>query len=117
LKIGKISDPAFKTIQYGLNFLARARMFLHCCQKGAGRDLLSYEVREEIAEAMGYTVQEFYKEYFLKSVLPLKRHSRNIFWEAQAFDSEKVKDLSENYAINAENQIIFAKDSSSYAFP
>jgi UTP:GlnB (protein PII) uridylyltransferase len=114
LKLGKISGPAFVTIQYGLNFLARARMFLHCCQKGAHRDMLSYEVREEIATEMGFTVQEFYKEYFLKSVLPLKRHSRNIFWEAQVFDSEKVKDLSENYAINAENQIIFAKDPASY---
>ena len=114
LKIGKISDPAFKTIQYGLNFLARARMFLHCCQKGAHRDMLSYEVREEIADAMGFTVQEFYKEYFLKSVLPLKRHSRNIFWEAQAFDAKKEMDLSENYAINAGQQIIFAKDPEFY---
>jgi len=102
------------TMQYGLNFLARARMFLHCCQKGAHRDVLSYEVRELVAEPMGYKVKEFYKEYFFKSVLPLKRHSRNLFWEAQAFDSEKVKDLSENYAINAGDQIIFAKDPASY---
>ncbi len=114
LRIGEISEPAFKAIQYGLNFLARARMFLHCCQSGAHTDVLSYEVREQVAGPMGYSVKEFYQEYFFKSVLPLKRHSRNIFWEAQAFDSIKVMDLSENYAINAEWQIIFAKDPESY---
>ena len=116
LRIGKISEPAFKTMQYGLNFLARARMFLHCFQSGAHRDVLSYEVREQVAGPMGYSVKEFYQEYFFKSVLPLKRHSRNIFWEAQAFDSIKAKDLSENYAINAERQIIFAKDPESYSW-
>jgi len=114
LKIGKISEPAFKTIQYGLNFLARARLFLHCCQKGAHRDVLSYEVRELVAGPMGYSIKEFYNEYYFKSVLPLKRYSRNLFWEAQAFDSKKEKDLSGNYAINAEHQIIFAKDPESY---
>lgn len=114
LKKGKISGPAFKNMHYGLNFLARARLFLHCHQKGSHKDILRFEVREQISKPMGYEIKEFYKEYFFNAVLPLKRYSRNLFWESQTFDSKKKKDLSENFALNAEHQIIFTRDPDSY---
>lgn len=110
----KISPPAFKNMNYGLNFLARARMFLHCYQKGAHRDVMSYEVREKISGPMGYDIKEFYKEYFFNAVLPLKRYSRNLFWESQTYNAEKVRDLSDHFAVDAENQIILTRDPDSY---
>ncbi|QPJ61798.1 MAG: hypothetical protein G3M70_07855 [Candidatus Nitronauta litoralis] len=104
-----ISTPAFKKSQVALNFLARTRMALHCHQKGAQRDLLSYEVREHVAKAMGYSVKEFFNKYFYTSVLPLKRFSRGIFWESLSSDSKKVQTLSADFAVNAERQIIFTQ--------
>lgn len=111
-----ISTPAFKKSQVALNFLARTRMALHCHQKGAQRDLLSYEVREHVAKAMGFSVKEFFNAYFYSSVLPLKRFSRGIFWESLRSDSKKVQTLSADFAVNAEKQIIFTQGRNDYTW-
>jgi [protein-PII] uridylyltransferase len=108
----KLSTPAFKNMQNALNFLSRVRMLLHCFQQGSQPDVLRFEVRDKIAEAMGFKnkVNEFFREYFFNAVLPMKRNCRNLFWESVTFAAEgKVKKLSENFVLNSENQIIFAK--------
>lgn len=108
----KLSTPAFKSMQNALNFLSRVRMLLHCFQQGSQPDVLRFEVRDKIAEAMGFKnkVNEFFREYFFDAVLPMKRNCRNLFWESVTFAAEgKVKKLSENFVLNSENQIVFAK--------
>ena len=108
----KLSAPAFKNMQNALNFLSRMRMFLHCLQKGSQKDVMRFEVRDKMAESMGFKkkVNEFFKEYFFNAVLPMKRNCRNLFWETVTFATdEKVKKLSENFVLNSENQIIFAE--------
>lgn len=87
----KISPPAFKKIQKALSFLSRVRLVLHRHQSGAQRDILSYEVRELVANDLGYEVPPFFERYFFKSVLPLKRYSRNLFWESIAVHQKKSK--------------------------
>ncbi len=111
-----ISTPAFKKSQVALNFLARTRLALHCHQKGAQRDLLSYEVREHVAKAMGFSVKEFFNAYYYQSVLPLKRFSRGIFWECLTSDSKKVQTLSPDFGVNAEKQIIFTENRNDYTW-
>ncbi|MBI4383761.1 MAG: hypothetical protein HY579_06965, partial [Nitrospinae bacterium] len=106
----KLSAPAFKNLQNALNFLSRVRLFLHCYQKGYQRDLLSYEVREKIAESMNYDLKRFFHEYFYNAVYPMKRYSRNLFWESLTFDEQCVKNLHEDFAVNADNQIVCKKD-------
>ncbi|OGW27641.1 MAG: hypothetical protein A3K09_07700, partial [Nitrospinae bacterium RIFCSPLOWO2_12_FULL_47_7] len=103
---GKLSAPAFKNIQTALSFLSRVRLFLHCCQTGCQRDLLSFEVRDKIAASMGYEVKQFFNEYFYRTVYPLKRYSRNLFLECVTSDNTCVKKLSSHFSLNAENQII-----------
>jgi [protein-PII] uridylyltransferase len=105
-----LSVIAYKNMQNALNFLSRVRLLLHGTQGGSLRDVLSFEVREKIAEAMGFELKAFYKAYFYHAGLPLKRYSRNLFWESMSFDTKKVSDLTENFALNAEDQIIFNKD-------
>ena len=107
-----LSAPAFKNLRNTLNFLSRIRMFLHHHQKGSQRDVLRFEVRDAIAEAMGFQgqVNAFFQEYFFNAVLPMKRNCRNLFWETVTFAAEpKVRKLSENFVLNSENQIIFAE--------
>jgi [protein-PII] uridylyltransferase len=108
----KLSAPAFKNMQNALNFLSRMRMFLHCLQKGSQKDVMRFEVRDKMAESMGFKkkVNEFFQEYFFNAVLPMKRNCRNLFWETVTFATDdKVKKLSENFFLNSENQIIFAE--------
>jgi [protein-PII] uridylyltransferase len=108
----KLSAPAFKNMQNALNFLSRIRMLLHCLQKGSQKDVMRFEVRDKIAESMGFKkkVNEFFREYFFNAVLPMKRNCRNLFWETVTFATDdKVKKLSENFVLNSENQIIFAE--------
>ncbi len=108
----KLSTPAFKNMQNALNFLSRMRLFLHCLQKGSQKDIMRFEVRDKIAESMGFKnkVNDFFQEYFFNAVLPMKRNCRNLFWDSVTFATdEKVKKLSENFVLNSENQIIFAK--------
>ena len=108
----KLSALAFKNLQNALNFLSRMRMFLHCFQKGAEKDVLRFEVRDRMAEAMGFKkkVKEFFQEYFFNAVLPMKRNCRNLFWETVTFAAdEKFRKLSENFVLNSENQINFAE--------
>ena len=110
LKNGLISAPAFKSIQSSLAFLSKVRLFLHCDQKGSYRDMMSYEVRGKIAQSMGYSVKEFFHKYFYEATYPLKKYSRNIFWESMTPDTLKVKNLSKNFALNSQHQIIPDKD-------
>jgi len=105
-----ISPLAFKSMQKGLNFLSKVRLLLHTIQQGAHRDVMSYEVREKIAESMGYKVRAFFHEYFFEAVYPLKRFSRNLYWESMAADTKKQKNLSEYFSLNTQNQIFFEKD-------
>jgi [protein-PII] uridylyltransferase len=108
----KLSTPAFKNMQSALNFLSRMRLFLHCLQKGSQKDVMRFEVRDKMAESMGFKkkVNEFFQEYFFNAVLPMKRNCRNLFWETVTFATDdKVKKLSENFFLNSENQIIFAE--------
>ena len=102
-----LSAPTFKNMQNSFNFMAKVRLLLHCCQKGAHRDVLSFEVRERIAENMGFDLKTFYQHYFYQAGYPLKRYSRNLFLESMASDTSKVKSLSEHFALNIEDQIIF----------
>lgn len=106
---GKLSTSAFKNMQRALNFVSRMRLFLHCHQKGTQRDVLSYEVRETIAASMGYPnrVREFFQEYFFNAVLPMKRFSRNLFWDGVILPEERTRRLSEHFALNSETQIVF----------
>ncbi|MBI4388948.1 MAG: hypothetical protein HY580_02105, partial [Nitrospinae bacterium] len=106
----KLSAPAFKNLQNALNFLSRVRLFLHCHQKGYQRDLLSYEVREKIAESMGFELKRFFHEYFYNAAYPMKRYSRNLFWESVTFDEQSVKNLHEDFAVTADNQIVCQKN-------
>lgn len=103
---GKLSVPAYKNMRKGLNFLARVRLFLHCCQKGYQRDLLSFEVRDKILESTGYPLKQFFHEYFYNAVYPLKRYARNLFLECITSDTKIAKTLAGGFAINTENQII-----------
>jgi [protein-PII] uridylyltransferase len=105
-----ISPLAFKSMQKGFNFLSKVRLLLHTLQKGAHRDVMSYEVREKIAESMGYKVRAFFQEYFFEAVYPLKRFSRNLYWESMAADTKKQKNLSEYFSLNTQNQIFFEKE-------
>ena len=105
-----ISPLAFKSMQKGLNFVSKVRLLLHTIQQGAHRDVMSYEVREKIAESMGYKVRAFFQEYFYEAVYPLKRFSRNLYWESMAADTKKQKNLSEYFSLNTQNQIFFDKD-------
>ena len=108
----KLSTTAFKNMQNALNFLSRMRLFLHCLQKGSQKDVMRFEVRDKMAESMGFKnkVNEFFQEYFFNAVLPMKRNCRNLFWETVTFAADdKVKKLSENFFLNSENQIIFAE--------
>jgi len=105
-----LSATAFKHMQSALNFLSKVRLLLHSVQKGAYRDVLSFEVREKVAQAMGYELKEFYKKYFYNACLPLKRYSRNLFWESMSPDTKKVGELTESFALDADDQIIFNKD-------
>lgn len=102
-----LSAPAFKNMQNALNFLAKVRLLLHCHQKGTYRDVLSFEVRDKIAESMGTDLKTFYQNYFYHAGYPLKRYSRNLFLESMGSDTQKVRVLSEFFALNTENQIIF----------
>ena len=111
-----ISTPAFKKSQVALNFLMRTRLALHAHQKGAQRDLLSYEVREHVAGALGYSVPEFFNAYFYQSVLPLKRFARGLFWENLTSSSKKVQTLSTDFGVNEEQQIIFASPRDDYSW-
>lgn len=108
----KLSAPAFKNLRNTLNFLSRIRMFLHYHQKGSQRDVMRFEVRDTIADAMGFKnqINEFFQEYFFNAVLPMKRNCRNLFWETVTFATDpKVRKLSENFVLNSENQITFAE--------
>jgi [protein-PII] uridylyltransferase len=104
-----ISPLAFKSMQKGLNFVSKVRLLLHTIQQGAHRDVMSYEVREKIAESMGYKVRAFFQEYFYEAVYPLKRFSRNLYWESMAADTKKQKNLSEYFSLNTQNQVFFEK--------
>ena len=108
-KQGFLSAPAFKNMQSSFSFLAKVRLLLHCHQKGSHRDVMSYEVREKIAQSMGDGVKEFYHKYFYQAAYPLKRYSRNLFWESMTPDTRKVKNLSRHFAVNSQNQIILDK--------
>ena len=105
-----ISPLAFKSMQKGFNFLSKVRLLLHTIQRGSHRDLMSYEVREKIAGAMGYEVNEFFQEYFFEAVYPLKRFSRNLYSESLASHTKKQKHLSEFFSLNTQNQIYFEKE-------
>ncbi len=105
-----ISPLAFKSMQKGFNFLSKVRLLLHTIQQGAHRDVMSYEVREKIAQSMGYEVKPFFQEYFFEAVYPLKRFSRNLYWESMAVDTKKIKNLSEFFSLNTQSQIFFEKD-------
>ena len=107
LRINVLSATAFKNMQNALNFLSKVRLLLHGAQRGAHRDVLSFEVRGKVAEAMGYELKDFYKKYFYNACLPLKRYSRNLFWESMSLDTQKVSELTKIFALNAEDQIIF----------
>ncbi len=113
-----LSSPAFKKMQSGLNFLSRVRLFLHCHQHGSHRDELSYEVRDKITESMGYgkDVNKFFNVYFYQAVLPLKRLSRNIFWESVSFPTSQSKTLNKFFCVNSENQITFNDPKISYSW-
>lgn len=105
-----LSPLAFKSMQNGLHLLSRIRLFLHTFQKGTHRDAMSYEVREKIAQSMGFDVKTFFQKYFFDGVYPLKRFSRNLYWESMAADTKKIKTLSEFFSLNAQHQIYFEKD-------
>ncbi len=105
-----LSPQAYKSMQSGLHFLSRVRLFLHIFQKGTHRDSMSYEVREKIAQSMGFDVKTFFQKYFFEAVYPLKKLSRNLYWDSMAADTKKQKSLSEFFSINTQNQIYFEKD-------
>ena len=105
-----LGEIAFKSMQNALNFESRMRLFLHCYQRGAHSDILSYEVREQVAKAMGFELPEFFQEYYYRAAYPLKRYSRNLFWEAVSHDTKRTKTLTDNLGLNAERQIIFLKN-------
>jgi [protein-PII] uridylyltransferase len=109
-RINVLSATAFKHMQNALNFLSKVRLLLHSAQKGAHREVLSFEIREKVAKAMGFELKEFYKNYFYNACLPLKRYSRNLFWESMSLDTKKACELTENFALDADDQIIFNKD-------
>lgn len=104
-----LSPLAYKSMQNGLHLLSRVRLFLHTFQKGTHKDTMSYEVREKIARSMGYDVKTFFQKYFFDAVYPLKRFSRNLYWESMAADTKKKKSLSEFFSLNTQNQIYFEK--------
>ena len=105
-----LSPLAYKSMQNGLHLLSQVRLFLHTFQKGIHRDTMSYEVREKIALSMGFDVQTFFQKYFFEAVYPLKRFSRNLYWESMAVNTQKTKSLSEFFSLNTQNQIYFEKN-------
>jgi [protein-PII] uridylyltransferase len=105
-----LSPLAYKSMQNGLHLLSRTRLFLHTFQKGTHRDTMSYEVREKIAHSMGFDVKTFFQKYFFDGVYPLKRFSRNLYWESMAADTQKTKSLSEFFSLNTQQQIYFEKN-------
>ncbi|MBT5375667.1 MAG: HD domain-containing protein [Nitrospinaceae bacterium] len=105
-----LSPQAYKSMQKGLHFLSRVRLFLHTFQKGTHRDSMSYEVREKIAKSMGFDVQTFFQKYYFDAVYPLKKLSRNLYWESMATDTKKQKSISDFFSLNSQNQIYFEKN-------
>ena len=105
-----LSPLAYKSMQNGLHFLSQTRLFLHTFQKGIHRDALSYEVREKIATSMGFDVKVFFQKYFFEAVYPLKRFSRNLYWDSMAANTQKKKNLSEFFSLNSQNQVYFEKN-------
>jgi UTP:GlnB (protein PII) uridylyltransferase len=105
-----LSPLAYKSMQNGLHLLSRVRLFLHTFQKGTHRDSMSYEVREKISQSMGYDVKTFFHKYFFDAAYPLKRFSRNLYWESMAAETNKIKNLSEFFSLNAQRQIYFEKN-------
>ncbi len=105
-----ITPVAFKKIRKAFDFLSKVRLLLHCYQKGMQSDVLNYEVRDKIAEAMGEDVKGFFQKYYFDSVYPLKRYSRNLFWESVAVDRESIETLSEYFGVNVDRQIVFLDD-------
>lgn len=97
-------------MQNGLHLLSQVRLFLHSFQKGIHKDTMSYEVREKIAQSMGFDVQTFFQKYFFEAVYPLKRFSRNLYWDSMAENTQKKKSLSEFFSLNTKNQIYFEKN-------
>jgi len=110
-----ITPAAFKKIQKAFNFLSKVRLLLHCHQKGIQSDVLDYEVRDKIAEAMGEDVKSFFKKYYFEAVYPLKRYSRNLFWESVVIEREAVEILSEDFGVNADRHIVLLKDQKNFA--
>ena len=102
-----LSPQAYKSIQNGLHLLSRIRLFLHIFQKGTHRDTMSYEVRDKVAQSLGFDVKTFFQKYFFDGVYPLKRFSRNLYWESMAADTMKKRSLSEFFSLNSQNQIYF----------
>jgi [protein-PII] uridylyltransferase len=105
-----LSPLAYKSMQNGFHLLSRIRLFLHIFQKGTHRDTMSYEVREKIATSLGFDVKTFFQKYFFDGVYPLKRFSRNLYWESMAADTKKKKNLSEFFSLNSQNQVYFEKN-------
>ncbi len=105
-----LSPLAYKSMQNGLHLLSRIRLFLHTFQKGTHRDTMSYEIREKIAQSLGFDVKTFFQKYFFEAVYPLKRFSRNLYSESMAVDTKKKKSLSEFFSLNTQNQIYFEKN-------
>ena len=54
--------------------------------------------------------KNFFHEYFFEAVYPLKRFSRNLYWDSMASDTKKQKSLSEYFSLNTQNQIFFEKE-------
>ncbi len=102
-----LNKKTYNKMKFAFNFLVKVRLLLHAHQPEAHRDVMSYEVREKIAESMGYELIAFYNEYFYRAGLPLKRYSRNLFQESIAFDTKMHEELSKYFALSKENQIIF----------
>jgi [protein-PII] uridylyltransferase len=105
-----LSPLAFKSMQNGFHLLSQVRLLLHISQKGTHRDTMSYEVRENISQSMGFDVKTFFQKYFFEAVYPLKRFSRNLYWESMTSNTQKMKSLSEFFSLNTQNQIYFEKN-------
>lgn len=103
----QISEQVYNRDQIALNFLVKVRLLLHLIQPAGNKDILSFEYRERIAKTMGFTLNDFYKEYFYHAARPLKIDGRNLFWHCMWRDEIVVKKLNEDFGENKNHTIVF----------
>lgn len=103
----RITEQVYNRDRIALNFLIKVRLLLHLIRPSGNKDKLSFENREKVAKALGFELNDFYKEYFYHAALPLKQDGRNILWDCIWRDETVAKNLDTCFGTNIKDTIVF----------